>query len=671
MSGVVDKIVDKYKARRTDDTSPPAWDEFTVNGVFENILDVVEENDTEICKEITNYVEAIRSSKDNMTEDIANKNSRLWYDLLLRLEWVKGFDEDETFPQTTITWNNETGLTWKDWFSLVCFLRRSKGEMIKNSKTKTIEELLSEQGRNVPYSLERAQITIADFYSRRVIGRLREFENSPLKKLDSIQWIHVQVFLQRLFKADAIGSLGTYITNYYHAALQVSAGIYDVLDSSPFVTKDKQFVDFMMQKDRALYLRLPLESKTQKNTNEASNDFIVLERASKENDDEESIIPMKFRSSETFILNLFNDAESSYRPLKLLIPEGTLSLKNGDALFDKILQRIELFDFTDLYLYQAPVSWDKWVNDHQEKIDNLTFDEKQALLIRNPNIITFFTTENWFPIETENNIVDFLEGLVIATGNKENKNNFATLTSALIDEFYLRDVFTYKQYLQLLHAHVSIPDDDSARLQIIDEEGSISLQVLNIIETDRDAWVALLVDMVNVSGASALKTILNSYRQRDYVTEDVIREVLNTSNILEKLVNSRDGYALDRAVDFHDFISNEEFLALFERALRSGYEPFFREFIKLKETNPDLFPITVLATLYAADSSVTIDAEEATFRLLLLAIAKSPTDAGRFINGNLGIVEDQPSGNATFRLRQEDFNILDELYFHYTQKHLE
>ena len=668
---LVDKIVAKHnleKARKTDDSSPPAWHDFMVNGVFENIFDAVGENDTEICKEISNYVEAIRSSKDNMTEDIADKNSKLWYELLLRLEWIKGFVEDDTFPKTTVKWNVQTGLTWKDWFSFVCFLRRSKGEIIKNVMTKTIEELLFEQS----YRVERSRIKIANYYGQRVIGLLRLSDKAPLKQLDTRQWFNVKNLILKLFKVDGVvNTLENYIAKYYLAALQLSAGIDDVLGRIPFVMKDKQFVDFIMEKDPALYLRLPFESKTQKNTDEASSDLLVLEKAADQSpmEDQEPIIPMKFRSSETFILNLFSNAESYHKPLKLLIPDGTRSLKDGDALFDRILQRIEEFDFTDFYRYGAPSDWAEWVDGHREKLEALTFDEKKVLLMRNPNIITFFTTENWFPIQTESNIVEFLEGLVIATG--ENRNNFAMFTTALIDDFYARDVFTYAQYLQLLHAHVRIANDDSARLQIIDEDGGIGLPILNIIETDRDAWVELLVEMVTVSGASALQTILTSFQKRDYLTKDVITEVLKTSNILQQLVNRLDGYALERAVDFYDFMSKEEFWALFEQALRSGHEPYNRDFIKLKDENRGIFPITVLATLYAAESSTAIDAEEATFRLLLLAIAKSPTDAGRLINGRFEIIENQPLHNATFRLRQEDLNILNELYSHYTQKHLE
>ena len=99
----------------------------------------------ELCEQVMNFVKTFSMSKPNILGEIQNNNSRFWFDLLHRIGWLKGIietkdidDENEALrEQKTQAWNTSTGLSWKEWFLLLCKLQNMKRKMIKNSTDET------------------------------------------------------------------------------------------------------------------------------------------------------------------------------------------------------------------------------------------------------------------------------------------------------------------------------------------------------------------------------------------------------------------------------------------------------------------------------------------------------------------------------------------------------
>ena len=145
-TGVQNQDSKRSNVASEDAASPFEWSLFDTEMIFAAIVENSIRDDVELCAAIRNYIIAISSKSDKIAQrDIGDGSSRLWFNLLHRLGWLKA-DQSLMFTATdselkaltikqyaelTEKWKTETGIDWKDWFKLLCYLRSAKMKIIK------------------------------------------------------------------------------------------------------------------------------------------------------------------------------------------------------------------------------------------------------------------------------------------------------------------------------------------------------------------------------------------------------------------------------------------------------------------------------------------------------------------------------------------------------------
>jgi len=700
-----------FKYRKLDDSgegeSPLGWEDFIADSVFENIPKMVED-DVELCKTVNSYVNSIRYDKGIASDAKLNGRSLLWFELLRTVGWLDDFlsskdvvaevlkkdsplKKDEPlkhgeFTRLTAKWASDTGIDWRTWFHLLCFLRSAKLTMITNASTKTLEALDNEV---YGYRVIHAVANISSKYSRSKIQTLRVDKGAPFSesKVTNEQWSRIQRMVLTMYNVLpndrnietlnsgrdtvvvnglSLDALRDYLASFYYHILSLYSRELSLNDYM-MPAGDRVFIDHMLSKDLRNYEYISPYHSTQADADLASSDYSAS-----------NLVPSKFRMSETFIVNAFK-----HDKVRLLEPGGVSQLADfgldSDELFNRLLEVVGTEGRADLPEHIRG-DWKTWLQGHVEKLDKKEFNEIKKVVDSNPNTIIFFPPYKLAYVEADDDVIGMLENVITT------KNVIAdtAIKSALeiLEYFYHDDqTITRDQYIGLLYKGIELKHNEVLEY-VVDDKGMASPGVLKAIDGDTPLLKNVMTAIItSFQIEDTILPMLTAASLEDdaWITKEVVQELLKETKVLTAAYGDPEQYhEFEYALKAQrgGFIEREELIELVAMALRTAPTLYDYEFNKLafddnEFTTPE-FTAQELAVLFAAQRRYEVTFEDSTFKVLYLAMSKAPEDTAFLIKNFLVVKTESETQRSLYQMvvSPSDYDLLNKLYFELTGKTL-
>jgi hypothetical protein len=715
---LVDDVIERYKAktvgvetgagsdgrgvqyRKLDDSgegeSPLGWEDFIADAVFENIPKMVED-DVELCKTVNSYVKSIRFNKGIPSDAARNGRSFLWFELLRTVGWLDEFLSKETVPEpltkdefTRLTgkWASDTGMDWRTWFQLLCYLRSAKLTMITNASTKTLEEL---DPNTRSYRLIYALANISSNYAKSAIRTLRVGAGAPFSegKVTNEQWSRIQRMVLTMYnvlpnprnletlnhlrpsKVDGLSldALQDFLSSFYYNSLALhTRGVS--LTEGMLVNGDRVFIDHMLSVDLQNYKYISPDHRTQNDADLASADFIAM-----------SLVPSEFRMSETFIVNAFKNDR-----VRLLVPGGVEQLAglgiDSEELFDRVLEVVGT-DGRMQFMSEISGSWEVWLDNHVETLDEKSFDEKKKVIDSNPNTIALFSRTQFRQSVEANDAIGVLENVI--TTEKTVADEASESALELLDKFFEFETITLEQYLGVLYKGIELKNKE-VRMHILDDEGRSSDVFLSAVERrPLDLKNILLSIARSFPIEDVVLPLFKAVELEDaQIEKEVVQAILKETKVFTTAYSDPEQYhdyeyALEAQRE--GFIERAELIELISMALRTGRITYDSDFNKLA-FEEKIFTAQELSVLFAAQRKDDATFIDSTFKVLYLAMSKAPEDTA-FLIRNFLVVQSDAGGDkmdtddaksdptkSQMVVTSDDYDLLKKLYLELTGKTL-
>ena len=678
------------------------WEDFVADVVFENIPKVVAD-DVELCKVVEPYVNSIRVDKGIPSDAARNGRSLLWFELLRKVGWLDEFLSNESvsepltdaeFKRLTAKWASETGMDWRKWFQLLCYLRSVKLKMITLASNNTLEELNpAVYERHLHYGVSQ----IASMFARTRIEILRVGVDAPFseKKTTNEQWSRIQLMVLTMYNAlpnahnliqlnfmapvmvNGLSSnaLRNYLSSFYYNVLALHSYSLSVGENM-MANGDREFIEHMLSKDPLKYYLIAPEHSTQAYADVASAYYSAME-----------MVPSRFRMSETFIVNAFKNDR-----VGLLVPEGVDQLAelgiDSKELFNRVLEVVGARGEVK-FKTEIRGNWDVWLDGHIETLRLKEFNEQKQVVASNPNTIVFFSffdlirldedvigmLENVFKTEkllapaAANHALEILEGLYVGSHYGMPRN------------------ITRDQYIGFLLKYIKLKNHE-AREHVLDAEGLTSGGVLKAIEGDSSILKTILTAILTsfpIADTVPPLVVAVSSMNNNWIEKEVAREVLKETNVFE--IAYRDpqnhiDYEIALDAQSQGLIERAEAIEFISMALRTGRSWYHHDFRRLAFED-NIFTVQELSTLFAAERHENVSLLDSTFKVLYLAMSKAPEDTAFLIRNFLAVKFKSAAEErlhpevfkADFTTSQmvvdfDDYILLKRLYLDLTQKPL-
>ena len=280
-----------------------------IERIFEQLgVQHADGQEMELCKKVTDFVKIFSVSKPSILGDIENQNSRLWFDLLHRIGWLKGIietkdidDENEALrEQKTQAWNTSTGLSWKEWFLLLCKLQNMKRKMIKNSTDEpNRRQILSTYGSGPDTNQMMIDAGVMKKGTpneqwKKVQERVLILYNAlpPIGTVVQEDNIYTDFDEARVSNAGR-GALFIYMAIFYDSVRHIAAG-QSADHVRTFIKADKVFMQFLLDRDVTNYKYFLPSFKTQELSDKLSSNVNALD-----------VIPEEYRNSKAYVIGAF------------------------------------------------------------------------------------------------------------------------------------------------------------------------------------------------------------------------------------------------------------------------------------------------------------------------------------------------------------------------------
>ena len=671
---LVDDVIKRYKAKTTDVStgvgsdgrgvqyrklddsgegeSPLGWEDFIADAVFENIPKIVAD-DVELCKTVKSYVKSI-SFDNGIPSDVArNGRSILWFELLRTVGWLDTFLSNESvsepltkdeFTRLTGKWASDTGMDWRTWFQLLCYLRSAKLTMITNASTKTLEEL---DPKVYSYRVIYAIASISSDYARSKIRTLRVGVRAPFSggKVTNEQWSRIQRMvltmynvlpnarnLETLSRSSrvvvnglSLDALQDYLASFYYNALALHSRELSLNDSM-MVNGDRVFIDHMLSKDLKNYEYISPDHSTQADADMASADYTAM-----------AFVPSKFRMSETFIVNAFKNDR-----VRLLVPGGVEQLAglgiDSDELFNRVLEVVGTAGHVQ-FKSQIRGDWEAWLDGHVETLDEKGFDEKKKVIDSNPNTIILYSINQFGHSVEANDALGMLENVI--TTEKTVADEAIESALELLDQFFEFETINLEQYLGVLYKGIELKRN-GVRMHILDDEGFSSGVFVDAIKGDLPLLKNILTALTTSFPIEDVALPLFNAVEKERIQKDVVRAVLKETKVLTIAYSDPEEYhdfEYALAAQRDGFIERADLIDLISMALRTGRITYDSDFTKLAFTRK-LFTAQELSVLFAAQRKDDVTFIDSTFKVLYLAMSKAPEDTAFLIRNFLAVQSD-------------------------------
>lgn len=682
--------------------SPLGWEEFIADAVFENIPKMAA-NDVELCKTVNSYVESIRSDKSIPSDAVKNGRSLLWFELLRTVGWLDEFLSTESvsqplkskeFTRLTEKWASDTGVDWRTWFQLLCYLRSAKLTMITNASTKTLEQLYPK----ARFTGEMFAVgAIMSEYADSTIKTLRPSaevdDDAPFseRKVTKEQWAQIQRMVLTMYNVLpnpsnleklnhhrfvmvnglSLEALRDYLSSFYYNLLALHSPALS-LNQEMLVNGDRVFIDHMLSKDLQNYQYISPDHRTQADADLASADYNAM-----------ALVPPKFRMSETFIVNAFKNDR-----VRLLVRGGVDKLADlgidSDELFNRVL---EVVGTTGGVQFRSNISgdWKKWLKGHVDMLEEKGFNEQKKVIDSNPNTIVLLKYSHSFgPSAAGDDVIGMLEKVIIT--EKKVAVNATNLALELLDQLYIRESYDYREgYIALLYKGIKLKND-KVREYVLNDEGSTSYGVLRAIKGDLPLLTKILTALVtSFPIEDIILPLFSAVNSEDnaWIEKEVVQAVLKETNVFTIAYSDPDlshGYEYALEAQRGGFIERADLIELVSMALRTGLHSYYSEFKKLA-FDDEIFTAQELSVLFAAQRKDDVTFIDSTFKVLYLAMSKAPEDTAFLIRDFLAVHPQSDENKMDFTdvakpdptkkqmvVTFDDYELLETLYRELTGK---
>lgn len=675
--------------------SPLGWENFIADAVFENIPKLVED-DVELCKTVNSYVKSIRFDKTIPSDAARNGRSLLWFELLRTVGWLDVFLSNESvseplkedeFTDLTARWKTDTGMDWRTWFQLLCYLRSAKLTMITNASTKTLEEL---DPKVYSYRVIYAVSVISSDYARSKIRTLRVGVGAPFseRKVTNEQWSRIQRMVLTMYNVLpnarnvetlnrsspvvvnglSLDALQDYLVSFYYNSLALhSRGLS--LNDSMMVNGDRVFIDHMLSTDLRNYEYISPDHRTQADADMTSADYTAM-----------AFVPPEFRMSETFIVNAFKNDR-----VRLLVPGGVDQLAglgiDSDELFNRVLEVVGTVGRVEVKS-EIRGDWKEWLEDHVETLEEKGFNEKKKVIDSNPNTILLFSRDRFDHSVEANDVLGMLEN-VIAT-EKTIADEAVESALGLLDEFFDFETINLEQYLGVLYKGIELKIKE-VRMHILDDEGISSNVFLSAVERRPLDLKNILLSITRSFPIEDVALPLFNAVENERIEKEVVRAILKETKVLTIAYSDPEEYHdYEYALEAQrgGFIERADLIELVSMALRTGRITYDSDFTKLA-FEEKIFTAQELSVLFAAQRKDDATFMDSTFKVLYLAMSKAPEDTA-FLIRNFLAVQAQSEIEQSFYtevakadptksqmvVTSDDYDLLKKLYLELTGKTL-
>jgi len=689
------------KYRKVDESgegeSPLGWEDFIADAVFENIPKMVED-DVELCKTVNSYVKSIRFDKGIPSDAARNGRSLLWFELLRTVGWLDVFLSNkrvseplrrDEFTDLTMRWETDTGMDWRTWFQLLCYLRSAKLTMITNASTKTLEEL---DPKVYSYRVLYAVAVISSDYARSKIRTLRVGVSAPFseRKVTNEQWSRIQRMVLTMYNVLpndrnvetlnrsspvvvnglSLDALQDYLVSFYYNSLALHSRELSLNDSM-MVNGDRVFIDHMLSKDLRNYEYISPDHRTQADADMTSADYTAM-----------AFVPPEFRMSETFIVNAFKNDR-----VRLLVPGGVDQLAglgiDSDELFNRVLEVVGTVGRVE-FKSEIRGDWKEWLEDHVETLDEKGFNEKKKVIDSNPNTIALFSLDQFDHSVEANDVLGMLEN-VIAT-EKTIADEAVESALGLLDSFFDFETINLEQYLGVLYKGIELKIKE-VRMHILNDEGISSDVFLSAVERRPLDLKNILLSITRsfpIEDTILPMFIAATSEEDAWIEKDVVQAVLKETNVLTVAYSDPVQYRdYLYAIEAHrgGFIERADLIELISMTLRSGRRIYNSEFNELA-FKKKIFTAQELSVLFAAQRTDKVSFLDSTFKVLYLAMSKAPEDTA-FLIRNFLVVQSDAGGDkmdtddaksdptkSQMVVTSDDYDMLKKLYLELTGKTL-
>jgi hypothetical protein len=472
----------------------------------------------------------------------------------------------------------------------------------------------------------------------------------------------------------SLDALQDYLASFYYNVLSLHARQLS-LNYRMMVNGDRVFIDHMLSTDLRNYKYISQDHSTQADADMACAEYTAM-----------GFVPLKFRMSETFIVNAFKNDR-----VGLLLPGGVDQLAglgiDSDELFNRVLEVVGTEGRVE-FKYDDATDWKEWLEDHVERLDEKEFNETKKVIDSNPNTIVFFQGYNLASVKADDDVLGMLENVITT----KNVIADAAMHAALqLLEYFSFDTdnqtITREQYIGLLYKGIELKHKE-VREYVLDDEGRTSHGVLKAIEGDNTLLKEILTALT--TSFPIENTIVPMFtaaisEEDAWIEKDVVQAVLKETNVLT--------IAYSDPVQYHDykyalaaqaggFIERADLIELISMALRTGRRMYDSEFNELA-FEKKIFTAQELSVLFAAQRTDKVSFLDSTFNVLYLAMSKAPEDTAYLIRNFLAIqfnsVEDQSfytevakadPNQSQMVVTSDDYDLLKQLYRELTGKTL-
>jgi hypothetical protein len=335
------------------------------------------------------------------------------------------------------------------------------------------------------------------------------------------------------------------------------------------------------------------------------------------------------------------------------------------------------------FMSEISGSWEVWLDNHVETLDEKSFDEKKKVIDSNPNTIALFSRTQFRQSVEANDAIGVLENVI--TTEKTVADEASESALELLDKFFEFETITLEQYLGVLYKGIELKNKE-VRMHILDDEGRSSDVFLSAVERrPLDLKNILLSIARSFPIEDVVLPLFKAVELEDaQIEKEVVQAILKETKVFTTAYSDPEQYhdyeyALEAQRE--GFIERAELIELISMALRTGRITYDSDFNKLA-FEEKIFTAQELSVLFAAQRKDDATFIDSTFKVLYLAMSKAPEDTA-FLIRNFLVVQSDAGGDkmdtddaksdptkSQMVVTSDDYDLLKKLYLELTGKTL-
>ena len=724
----VDEIVDAFRAQHSFAVGPVqgfSWDDVVADSVFERLPASIEDDEeVEVCKIVANFLTSISNASSVAAHVKTNPMGLPWYNLLKRIGWIGGFSlkiahltRDTDFDEIVELWKAEFGfVTFKDFFNLMCRLRKAKAKMIEKASKQTLKELQAEISQRETVGIDVVAASFVTELMQQIRSRKSPFaiwgeragaagaaDDAGITTAVEVKdrWINVQMNVLTIYKvlpnddnlrilqryshprflgvaggaggAPAAGggaaadssrissaSLWYFLWSFYYVSLVAIHMRLRMHDINTVVRNDVLLLRHLLSVDGEFYAYIPHEIRTQDLADRASWSQDALQ-----------MIERKFRNSVDYMLSAWKHGEVGL--LNDDVAPALTDTSEGEKFFHEVLSVVGTGgglgnDFFQNRAGFPSADWWEYTFQQVMKLRNEPFERHNDVVRANPNCIVFFDDDAFIEskwVEYGPQVFDLLNDVMIS----DIELSDSPIRSRFRIMCYMRDndAFSKDAFKALLFKGF-----DSASKELLEiflnDHGGVARE-MHWRPTDNameNSWsnadiIEIFVYIFKSFELDYVIWAMVAFGSLSHTKHDMLKKALQLSNFNSlKFYQNRFSLLLDAPLlmlESREYLTHAEMIDIFADHFKTGGT--YQNFKSYFEPN-HLFDFDEKARLYGLWSDVNEGLEHATFRILYIAMAKSHTAAARIIS-NFVVVSDVGPPDS-MRIHPDDFNHLAEFY---------